>query len=147
MSYNNLSTVESVTRFIRFVQALKRENHPSLKEDETPKEEDFEFVTDSKAIEYLKSFPFKKPSDLTEIYPAATSEAIDLLKKMLQFNPRKRISIDEALNHPFVSKVRDKSKETVAPGPCILEFEKEGEMTAERLRELFLEEIKNYRKK
>jgi len=113
----------------------------------TPKEEDFEFVTDSKAIEYLKSFPFKKPSDLTEIYPAATSEAIDLLKKMLQFNPRKRISIDEALNHPFVSKVRDKSKETVAPGPCILEFEKEGEMTAERLRELFLEEIKNYRKK
>jgi len=113
----------------------------------TPKEEDMDFVTDAKAIEYLKSFPHKKPVEFSEIYPAATSDALDLLKKMLKFNPRKRITINEALNHPFVSKVRDKSKETTAPGPVILEFEKEGEMTAERLRELFLEEIKHYRKK
>mmetsp|Transcript_2752 Transcript_2752/g.2397 ORF Transcript_2752/g.2397 Transcript_2752/m.2397 type:complete len:443 (+) Transcript_2752:63-1391(+) len=113
----------------------------------TPKEEDFDFVTDSKALEYLKSFPFKKPVDLSEIYPAATSDALDILKKCLRFNPKKRISIDEAINHSFLSKVRDKSKESLAPGPCALDFEKEGEMTVERLRELFLEEIKHYHKK
>jgi len=113
----------------------------------TPKEEDFEFVTDSKATEYLKSFPFKKPSELAEIYPAATSDALDLLKKMLKFSPRKRVTINDALNHPFVSKVRDKTRETNASGPMILDFEKEGEMNAERLRELFLDEIKQYKKK
>jgi mitogen-activated protein kinase 1/3 len=113
----------------------------------TPKEEDFEFVTDSKAIDYLRSFPFKKCVEFTELYPAATPEAIDLLKKTLQFNPRKRITIDEAINHPFCSKVRDKAREIESPGPVILDFEKEGEMTAERLRELFIDEIKQYRNK
>lgn len=112
----------------------------------TPKEEDYEFVTDTKALEYLKSFPLKKPVDLSEIYPAASSDAIELLSKMLKFNPRTRITIEEAINHPFLSKIRDKSKETVAKGSISLEFEKEGEMTAERLRELFIEEIKCYKK-
>jgi len=113
----------------------------------TPKEEDFEFVTDAKAIDYLRSFPFKKPVDLQELYPAATADALDLLRKMLQFSPKKRINIEESINHPFLSKIRDKTREVAAPGPIILEFEKEGELTAERLRELFIEEIKHYRKK
>jgi len=113
----------------------------------TPKEDDFEFVTDAKAIDYLRSFPFKKPVDLQELYPAATADALDLLRKMLQFNPKKRITIEESINHPFLSKIRDKTREVAAPGPIILEFEKEGELTAERLRELFIDEIKQYKKK
>jgi mitogen-activated protein kinase 1/3 len=112
----------------------------------TPKEEDYEFVTDTKALEYLKSFPLKKAVDLAEIYPAASSDAIELLTKMLKFSPRARITIDEAINHPFLAKIRDKSKESVAKGAVVLDFEKEGEMTAERLRELFIEEIKCYKK-
>ncbi len=112
----------------------------------TPSETEYEFVTDVKALEYLKSFPSKKAVDLSEIYPAATTEAIDLLNKMLKFNPRQRVTIDEAINHAFFSKVRDKSKELAASGPVKLDFEKEGEMTADRLRELFLEEIKSYKK-
>jgi len=113
----------------------------------TPSEEDFDFVTDAKAIEYLKSFPPKKRVDFLDLYPAATPEGLELLKKCLQFNPRKRITIDEAINHPFLSKVRDKTKEIVSGGPIILDFEKEGDMTVDRLRELFIEEIKNYRRK
>jgi len=135
--------------------SVKRGGFPHSSQDQlsvifsvlgTPKEEDFEFVTDAKAIEYLRSFPFKKPVELSELYPGATPEVISLLKEMLQFSPRKRITIDEAINHPFLSKLRDKSRETVAPGPINMAFEKEGELTAERLRELFIEEIKQYRK-
>jgi len=113
----------------------------------TPTEEDFSFVTDGKAIEYLKSFPIKKRADFNELYPAATAEGLDLIKCCLQFNPKKRVSIDEAINHPFLIKVRDKSREQVAPGLITLDFEKEGDMPVERLRELFIEEIKSYRKK
>jgi mitogen-activated protein kinase 1/3 len=112
----------------------------------TPKEDDYEFVTDAKALEYLKSFPTKKATEFTEIYPAATPEAVDLLKKTLQVNPKKRITIDECITHPFLTKIRDKTREVVAPGPVKLEFEKEGEMTVERLRELFIEEIQFYKK-
>lgn len=51
-------------------------------------------------------------------------EFIDLLKKCLQINPRKRISVSEALNHPFFSIFQDyisnvrKVFRPVGPGPC-----------------------------
>ena len=45
----------------------------------TPSEEDMTFVTDQKAIEYLKSFSFTGRMDLSYKYPAATKEAIDFL--------------------------------------------------------------------
>jgi len=40
--------------------------------------------------------------------------------------------------------MRDKSRIAVASGPVILDFEKEGDLSAERLRELFLQEIRFY---
>lgn len=113
----------------------------------TPAEEDLEFVTDAKALEYLKSFPPKKCVNFADLYPAATKDALDLLQKCLIFNPFKRITIDAAINHPFLSKVRDKSREVYASGPVTMEFEKEGDLSADRLRELFLSEIAQYKKK
>lgn len=136
--------------------SVKRGGFPHSSQDQmsiifsvlgTPAEEEFEFVTDAKALEYLKSFPVKKPVSFADLYPAATKDALDLLSKMLVFNPNKRITIDEAINHPFLCKVRDKSREVYASGPVPMEFEKEGELSAERLRELFLAEIAQYKKK
>ena len=48
------------------------------------------------------------------MYPFPGDEAIDLLNKMLQFNPYKRINLNDCLEHPFVAEVRDKSKEIKA---------------------------------
>lgn len=61
-----------------------------------------DFVTDKKAIEYLKSFPKKKRVDFKEIFPGATDEAVDFLDRTLQFNPRRRITIDESIEHPLM---------------------------------------------
>jgi mitogen-activated protein kinase 1/3 len=36
----------------------------------TPNEEDMDFVTDNKAVEYLKSFPNKKRVDFKDLFPA-----------------------------------------------------------------------------
>lgn len=83
-----------------------------------------DFVTDKKAIEYLKSFPKKKRVNFSEIFPGAVPEALDFLDKCLQFNPRKRITIADAIAHPLCAKVRDTKKETVAKGcrPSIHSF-------------------------
>jgi mitogen-activated protein kinase 1/3 len=113
----------------------------------TPNEDDMDFVTDAKAIEYLKSFPAKKKVDLKEIYPGSIVESLDFLTKTILFNPRKRLTIDEALKHPLMSKVRDPTREISAGGPIVMEFEKEGDLPAERLRELFMDEIYIYHPK
>lgn len=57
----------------------------------TPNESDKSFVTDSKALEYLESFPLRPRVDLKKMYPGATEEAIDFLDKILVFNPYYRI--------------------------------------------------------
>ena len=58
----------------------------------------------------------------------------------------KRISIDECISHPYLSRLRDPMKEIIAEGPIKMAFEKEGELSSKRLRELFIEEIKIYKK-
>lgn len=77
----------------------------------SPSEDDKSFVTDSKAIEYLNAFPKREKIDLSTIYPGAGEEAIDLLHRILVFNPYFRISIDDCLEHPFFKKLRKPEKE------------------------------------
>ena len=38
-------------------------------------------------------------------------EVIDLVMKMLEFNPEKRIKIEDILKHPYVAQFRDMRKE------------------------------------
>lgn len=49
----------------------------------TPEGDDVAFVTDTKATTYLKSFASIPRLDLSKKYPGATTDAIDLLNKML----------------------------------------------------------------
>jgi len=106
----------------------------------TPNDDDMSYVTDTKAIGYLKSFTHIPRLEMKEKYPGASPEAVDLLEKMLQFNPYFRVSVDEALEHPFFTRVRKPHKEQVANVQIALDFESES-LDKERLRELFLETI------
>ena len=72
----------------------------------TPNEFDTSFVTDEKAIDYLKSFSPRKHSDMQQKYPSAPPEAIDFLNKILVFNPYYRMSLEDALAHKLFDNVR-----------------------------------------
>ena len=69
------------------------------------------------------------------------------MEKTLQFNPDKRISIDECLKHPLFAEVRDKEQEKFNVKPLTFEFENEEIETEQRLRELFIQEIGYYNEK
>jgi serine/threonine protein kinase len=106
----------------------------------SPNEEDKSFVTDSKALEYLNAFPKREKVDLSTIYPGAGEEAIDLLHKILVFNPYFRISLDDCLEHPFFKKLRKPEKEQVAKESIQFDWEKE-HLDKTKLRQHFIEEI------
>lgn len=66
----------------------------------TPSLDDFYQINSHRSRDYLRALPFKKKKKFAEMYPNAKPLAIDLLEKCLTFNPKKRITVEEALAHP-----------------------------------------------
>ena len=69
---------------------------------------------------------FKKLSD---IYQGADPQGLELLGRMLHFNPNKRITVAEALEHPFLASKRQPAKEAAAESPMSARIESIGEST------------------
>lgn len=108
----------------------------------TPKSNDLAFVSDDKAMEYLKSFPNKPKTEFKTMFPVASEESIDFLNRTLKFNPNERMTIDECINHPLMNDVRQNEKEKTLSEQISFDFENEEIDTEERLRQLFVEQIK-----
>ena len=57
-----------------------------------------------------------------EVFPDASELALDLLSKLLVFNPAHRLSVRDALQHPWFSKLHTEA-DLVPPPPCPFNFE------------------------
>ena len=114
----------------------------------SPNEESMGFVTDPNAFLYLKSLSQKKKNKINfkTKFPGSCDESLDLLQKMLIFDPYKRITVNECLEHPFFKSIRDPSKEEEATFDLEFEFEKDNNLTIEKLRSLFITVIRSYKK-
>jgi len=109
----------------------------------SPDEDDLDFIESQKARSYIKSLPVTSHSSLQRLYPRANPSAISLLDKMLSFDPRKRITVTEALEHPYFSSLHDPSLEPVATAPFELDMPDE-ELKEEESREMFWNEMLRY---
>lgn len=110
----------------------------------TPSEEDMSFITNEKALDYIKGLKKQNKVAFADLYKDANVHALDLMEKMLTFNPRKRISVTEALAHPYFKALHNPSNEPSCSVPFDFEFEK-AEMTKQKLRELMWEEVYQFR--
>jgi mitogen-activated protein kinase 1/3 len=89
-----------------------------------PNDTDKSFIITNKALTYLSTFKLETENkDFKSIFPAAPKEALDLLRKLLVFNPYFRLTVDEALAHPFFAPIRDVAKENAAESEIVMEFE------------------------
>ena len=101
-------------------------------------------ISSEKALDLLKKLPLCKKVNFKEKFAKANPLAIDLIEKTLEFNPLKRISVRDALKHPYLAKFRQPEQETECKVPFDFEFEKVS-MTKHRLREFIWEEVLAYR--
>jgi len=107
-------------------------------------EEDFDFITSEKAKRFMRKLPDKAHPSLRRQLPNTPPEALDLLSKMLQIHPRKRITVEEALEHPFMGPLHSPDDEPVAETPFDFSFEDE-KLHRVRLQELIWEEVGDFR--
>ena len=54
------------------------------------------------------------------MFPDASALAIDLMERMLQFNPARRITVEDALAHPYLAQLHDPASELSAPGEAAM---------------------------
>jgi mitogen-activated protein kinase 1/3 len=109
----------------------------------TPTMEDYYGIKSRQACEYIRSLPFKKVP-FKSMFPKTSDLALDLLEKLLTFDPVKRITVEEALKHPYLEPYHDPGDEpTAAPIPEeFFDFEKNKDnLTTEELKQLIYNEI------
>ena len=69
------------------------------------------------AATMLQSLPATPPppADVWELrFPSASADAVDLMRRLLSFDPKGRPSAAEALRHPYVAQFHDPGSETDA---------------------------------
>ena len=110
-----------------------------------PAEKDLDFVTSERAKRFMASLPNKPPQSPSELFPVHKNEkeALDLLMRMLQIHPKKRIGVDKAIEHPFLESLHNSEDEPLSDSVFSFELEND-ELSRERVQELIWEEIREY---
>jgi mitogen-activated protein kinase 1/3 len=107
----------------------------------TPSKEDMEAV--GKANEFIESLGTIKRKSFESLFPDGDPAAIDLMKQMLQFNPKRRCTADEALQHKFFQGVRRKELELVADGHLVgPDFLEKHTIDLREVKEKIFEEVR-----
>ncbi|KAE8728108.1 Mitogen-activated protein kinase-like protein D5 [Hibiscus syriacus] len=104
----------------------------------TPSEAEMDFLNE-KAKRYIHQLPVHRRQTLTEKFPNVNPLAVDLVEKMLTFDPRQRITVEHALVHPYLTSLHDTSDESFCTTPFDFDFEQYA-LTEEQMKELIYQE-------
>ena len=110
-----------------------------------PQEDLVEQITILKNKEFIQSLPKRKGKDFESIFKGANPDAIDLIRKMLTFDPNQRITVEQALAHPYMSQLHYPDDEPTCEPVKAFDFDFEiYSLRKEDYKDLIYEEIMLY---
>ncbi|KAF7347725.1 Mitogen-activated protein kinase [Mycena venus] len=118
----------------------------------TPSLDEFYAITSRRSRDYIRALPIRKRRPFPTLFPHASADAIDFLSKTLTFDPKKRLTVDEALSHPYLVAYvspppHDPEDEpTVIPlSPSYFQFDvHKEELSKDQLKELLYQEVLDF---
>lgn len=105
-------------------------------------ETDLAFIDNPKAKRFIASLPFTRGAHFATLYPQADILATDLLRRMLVFDPSKRITVADALSHPYLSDLYD--PRCYPSAQFALDLDIDENMAEPNIREMILQEVNRY---
>lgn len=80
----------------------------------SPPDDVIDTIASENTLKFVVSLPKREPVPLNERFHNVEPEAVDLLEKMLVFDPKKRITAAQVLSHPYLAPYHDPNDEPVA---------------------------------
>mmetsp|Transcript_20324 Transcript_20324/g.39902 ORF Transcript_20324/g.39902 Transcript_20324/m.39902 type:complete len:350 (-) Transcript_20324:430-1479(-) len=109
-----------------------------------PTQEDLAFVTSEKARRFMERQPEKARVPFENLYPRANPNAVNLLERMLVFDPSRRITVVEALAHPYMASLANPDDEPNCSEMFNFEHETVEDFSKPMLQELIWKEMVHY---
>ncbi|GMH42648.1 hypothetical protein BSKO_10567 [Bryopsis sp. KO-2023] len=106
-----------------------------------PTRDDLEATQSSFSATMIEGCRFTPQRDMREIFPNASADAYDLLRKLLQFNPSNRITAEEALRHPYCQQFHNPADEPSAMRLITIPINDNTKYTIAEYRETLYTEI------
>ncbi len=111
----------------------------------TPSAEEIAAIPNPNSREKLLRLPKKFPSTIDARFASCNPLAVDLMKQMLVFDPKKRVPVETALEHPYLEQFREADDEPLTHPVSLFDFEFEREvLTMRELKDMIYEEILLY---
>ncbi|GAX77098.1 hypothetical protein CEUSTIGMA_g4544.t1 [Chlamydomonas eustigma] len=106
-----------------------------------PSMEDIEATDSPFAATMMESCTVMEPKRMSELFPMASPDAADLLRKLLVFNPHKRLTPEQALRHPYVAQFHNEAEEPSAGRVFVLPISDNTKYTVTEYRDRLYAEI------
>lgn len=107
---------------------------------------DIKAIDSENAISIINSINIRYNKVFEQHFNDKDPEVLDFLRKCLEFNPHKRMTVDEALAHPLVQEFRDPSEEIVLTKPIEIKLDDNNKLSLDKYRYELYEDIKNKKK-
>ena len=115
-----------------------------------PNAEAIKKIRNKKAQDHLRNLPPKVRPDWATLLPTLDATGLDLMEKLLAFDPEKRISAKRAVRHPYFAAFQGaiKNKTPAPPAPTMMReeflWENEKNLTKAELRAVLYDEILHF---
>lgn len=109
----------------------------------TPDDDTLNRIGSERAQTYIKSLERFAKIPLGQLYPNATETALDLLEKLLTFDPMSRIQVEDALDHPYFELFHDPDDEPTHF--TTVDFSFESLDNIEEMKETIIDEVKMFK--
>lgn len=94
----------------------------------------------------LNSLSCKKKYSFDQFFKGATPDCLDFIRRCLDFNPKKRLTIEQALKHPYVKQFHNPSEEIVCSKVIEIPINDNKKLSLQEYRKALYDDILNKKK-
>ncbi|KAI8854575.1 kinase-like domain-containing protein [Chytridium lagenaria] len=109
----------------------------------TPDDATLRRIGSERAQLYIRSLKKTQKIPWTTLFPNASANALDLLERLLTFDPAARINVEEALSHPYLEAYHDAEDEPVHDKK--FDFSFETVEAIEDMKRMIAQEVEQYK--